>query len=659
MDFFQRQEKARRSTVRLVFYFVLGVGLMLVAVYAVISGVFRNAQFQKHGLEGLWDKQLFMVATFSTLAIIGFGSLYKIIELSDGGSVVATALGGEPVDRNTRDPDLRKLMNVVEEMSIASGVPMPEVYVMPDEKGINAFAAGTAPDNAVIGVTDGCVRLLKRDELQGVMAHEFSHILNGDMRLNMRLIGVVFGLLCIMIVGRTLLEAFFRGGSRRSRSGRKGNPLPIILVAAGLVAIGWLGALFGRLIQAAVSRQREYLADAAAVQFTRDPLGLAGALKKIGGLAYGSRLESAHAAEASHMFFSNGLRQSWLGLTATHPPLEDRIRILDPSFDGRYPVVVPVEERPVIERVYYERPPLVAAGPIPATPEIQALLGLKAAANLTTKPVRTEEVLQKFTAPTPRHLEFAANFKAGLPPRVLDACEDPLGASALVFGLLLSADPAQRASQLSIHSKHIEGPIFNELTRLDADLLAIDPSFKLPLALMALPGLRRMAPSQFMRFEQVLDDLVHSDEQIDLFEYALQKIVLRHLDPHYKPSRRVLTQYYALNRLLPECAVLLSALAHVGHHSPMEVQVAFQNGAAILASVGPMTLLPLAQCGLAEIDAALDKLNQAGLTQKRDILNACAHVVAADNVIQWREAELLRAIADALGCPVPPFISGV
>jgi Zn-dependent protease with chaperone function len=659
MDFFQHQEKARRSTVRLVFYFLLGVGLMLAAVYAVFAGVFRHAQFEKHGFEGLWDTQLFLWATLSTLAVIGFGSLYKTIELAQGGSVVANALGGVPVDPNTRDPDLRKLLNVVEEMSIASGVPMPEVYLMPEEKGINAFAAGTAPDNAVIGVTDGCVRHLKRDELQGVIAHEFSHILNGDMRLNLRLIGVVFGLLCIMLVGRILLDAFLRGGSRRSSGDKKGNPLPIILVAVGLVSIGWLGAWFGRLIQAAVSRQREYLADASAVQFTRNPLGLAGALKKIGGLAYGSKLDSAHAAEASHMFFSNGLRQSWLGLTATHPPLEERIRLLDPSFDGNYPAVIEEEEKTEIERVYRERPPLQAASPIAATPEIQALLGLQAAAGLATRPVRTEEVLQKFTTPTPRHLEFAANFKAGLPPRVLAACEDPLGASALVFGLLLGADPTQRAAQLSAHSKHIDGPAFNELTRLDADLAGIDPSFKLPLALLAMPALRRMSPSQFLRFEQALHDLVHADEEIDLFEYALQKIVLRHLEPQFKPARRVLTQYYALNRLLPECNVLLSALAHVGHESPQAIQAAFQNGAGRLPGGSALALLPLAQCGLAEIDAALDKLNQAGFAQKRTVLDACAHVVAADNAIQWREAELLRAIADALACPVPPFISGV
>src|SRR6059036_938142 len=328
MDFFQRQEKARRNTVRLVFYFVIGVGLMLVAVYAVFAGVFRHAQFEKHGVEGLWDTQLFLWATLSTLAIIGFGSLYKTIELAQGGSVVANSLGGVPVDPNTRDPDLRKLLNVVEEMSIASGVPMPEVYLMPEEKGINAFAAGTAPDNAVIAVTDGCVRLLKRDELQGVIGHEFSHILNGDMRLNLRLMGLIFGILCLAVIGRVLLQT-------RGRSSRDRNPLPVLGLA--LLLIGWIGVFFGRLIQAAVSRQREFLADASSVQFTRNPSGLSGALQKIGRWSFGSQIESPHADQASHMFFGNGVSEPLFGLMATHPRIADRIRAIDPSWDGKFP----------------------------------------------------------------------------------------------------------------------------------------------------------------------------------------------------------------------------------------------------------------------------------------------------------------------------------
>lgn len=660
MDFFTHQEKARRRTTRLVLLFMLGVAVMVVTLYLVFAGVFLRKQFELQGPPGLWNPELFAWISLGTLAIIGGASLYKTIELGQGGSVVASALGGEPVDPHTRDPDQRKLLNVIAEMSIASGVPMPAVYVMPGEKGINAFAAGTKPDNAVIGVTEGCIRHLNRDELQGVMAHEFSHILNGDMRLNIRLMGFIFGLICIMLIGRVLLEAFFRGGSRRSSSNkREGNPLPFILIAVALLVIGWLGSVFGRLIQAAVSRQREYLADASAVQFTRNPSGLSGALRKIGGLACGSKLESAHAGEASHLFFSNGLSESWFGLTATHPPLEERIRRLDPSFDGQFPVIIADEEKAQVARHYRERPPLPNAPPIAAPPPLRALIGLQAAAGLATKPVPAREAVRHFTAPTAQHLEFAANFQAGLPPSILTAAADPLGASALVFGLLLPSDPAARPAQLEAARALVGAPAYLELIRLDPDLAALDPSFKLPLALFALPALRLMAPVQFLAFEKTVADLVQADQQIDLFEFALQKIVLRHLEPQFKPARPVAAQYYAMNRLRAESEVILSALAHVGHQSPAEIQDAFRLGAAQLREGAPLALKPLGECSLSDIDEALDRLNLACLPVKKELLNACAHVVAADGVIQWREAELLRAIADTFDCPVPPFLMGV
>ncbi|MEY2407912.1 MAG: hypothetical protein QOF48_582 [Verrucomicrobiota bacterium] len=656
MDFFARQEKARRNTAWLVVYFVLGVALMLVTVNIVFAFAFRYHQFEKLGPPGLWNPSLCAWVSVSTLALILGGSLFKTIELAQGGSIVAGSLGGEPVDPHTRDPDFRKLLNVVEEMSIAAGVPRPELYVMRDEKGINAFAAGTAPDNAVIGVTEGCVRYLSRDELQGVIAHEFSHILNGDMRLNLRLMGIIFGIVCVMLLGRVLLEVFLRGGS--DRGGKKGSSFHLIIIAVALLVIGWLGAFFGKLIQAAVSRQREFLADASAVQFTRNPLGLAGALKKIGGFAYGSKLASPQAAAASHMFFGNGVGESWFGFTATHPPLEQRIRLLDPAWDGKFPTLLTDAAQ---ERSEYMEQLKAPSGhrPAAAPQPLRGLLGLQAAAGLAARPLTAAEAIRKFDAPTAQHLEYAAQFKAGLSPALVAACEEPLGATALIFGLLLSGDPAVRASQLVSLNRLLPGPVANEVRRLDTEVAALDPSFKLSLAMMALPGLRRMAASQYLLFEKAIADLVQADQQIDLFEFALQKIVLRRLEPQFKPPRKNATQYYALSRLLPECAILLSSLAHVGHQSPAEIQNAFRLGASQIPEGENLALMPLAQCGLADIDAALDKLNQASLPMKKIVLTGCAHVVAADGTIQWREAELLRAIADALDCPVPPFIAGV
>src|ERR1039458_7714733 len=339
MDFFERQDQARRNTKLLVVYFILGVAMLIVAVYAATLVIFTGVASSHHHRYDeqvqmvLWNPQLFLGAAIGTLAVIALGRGFKTLELAQGGSTVATMLGGRLVDPSTSDPDERKLRNVVEEMAIAAGVPVPQVYLLPQEKGINAFAAGHTTSDAVVAVTAGAVKLLTRDELQGVIGHEFSHILNGDMRLNLRLMGTIFGILCLAIIGRVLLQTARGGGRSRGQ-----NPLPLLGLL--LLVIGYIGVFFGRLTQAAVSRQREFLADASSVQFTRNPGGITGALKKIGGLGEtGSRLGHAHAEELSHMFFGNGVSEPFIGLLETHPPLAERIRVFDPNFDGKFPYV--------------------------------------------------------------------------------------------------------------------------------------------------------------------------------------------------------------------------------------------------------------------------------------------------------------------------------
>ncbi len=330
MDFFAHQDKARKHTKLLVVYFAIAVACMIVSIYLVslliFFGVGSSQQTDGPLPElALWDAKLFAYVVFGTLGVVVLGSAYKTIELGKGGSAVAESLGGRLLSSEPTDPDERKLRNVIEEMAIAAGVPVPKIYVLEDEKGINAFAAGHSSGDAAIGVTRGCMTSLSRDELQGIIGHEFSHILNGDMRLNLRVMGVVFGIVCLAVIGRVLLYS-------RGRSSKDKNPLMLLGIA--LIVIGAIGAFFGRLIQAAISRQREFLADASSVQFTRNPAGLSGALQKIGGV--GSQLESVHAGEASHMFFGNGLGTPFLGMLATHPPLDERIRAIDPSWDGKF-----------------------------------------------------------------------------------------------------------------------------------------------------------------------------------------------------------------------------------------------------------------------------------------------------------------------------------
>ena len=339
MDFFAQQEKTRKKTKWLVIYFILAVAAMIVAIYIASLLIFSGVQLHQHRFNDeqpqfdLWNPQIFLGVALGTIAVILIGSSYKTMALAAGGSAVSEMMGARLVSANTTDPDERKLLNVVEEMAIASGVPVPQVYVMDDENGINAFAAGHKPGDATVTVTRGCMKLLSRDELQGVIGHEFSHILNGDMRLNLRLMGTIFGILCLAIIGRILLQTARGGGRSRGQ-----NPLPILGLA--LLIIGYIGVFFGRLIQAAVSRQREFLADASSVQFTRNPNGITGALKKIGGLGEnGSRLAHARSEELSHMFFSNGISEAFIGLLETHPPLDERIRAFDPNFDGKFPYV--------------------------------------------------------------------------------------------------------------------------------------------------------------------------------------------------------------------------------------------------------------------------------------------------------------------------------
>ena len=621
MDFFERQDEARRHTKLLVFYFAAAVLSLVIVINVAVSLIFG-------GLAVGPKSELLLWITLATLAVIVTGSVFKTWQLASGGSVVAELLGGRLIDSNTSDTDERKLLNVVEEMSIASGVPVPQVYVMENEAGINAFAAGHFTSDAAISVTRGCMKLLSRDELQGVIAHEFSHILNGDMRLNLRLMGLVFGILCLTVIGRVLI---------RTR-GRK-NPLP--LVGLALIVVGWAGAFFGRLIQAAVSRQRELLADAAAVQFTRNPAGLGGALKKIGGLGYGSRIESPHAEEASHLFFANGVGNS---LFSTHPPLTGRIRALDPSFDGKFPHVT--EEASATPAA-----PVVSA--TAETPTVQA-----GVSRFVAPFVAEHAVVANIGQATTQHLAYAADLRHAIPPAIEAAARDPLAASGLVCALLLASDPSVHEKQFEVLASVTSEAMLNQTARIWPEVQVMPVQAKIPSVDLALPALRRLPPEQFQQFRAAIGALAASNDQDDLFAYMLQKIVARHLDTYFLPERSPVAQFYALHPLAHDCGVLLSATAYAGQEDVTEVAAAFAKGADDLNQAAHCTisLLPPDECDLSNMDAALDRLSQAVPQIKKNLLGACAQTVAADGVIQQGEAELLRAIADALDCPVPPFV---
>ncbi len=644
MDFFEGQDRARRNTKWLVLYFVAAVVCIVLGIYLVFAGIFLRGQFEKSGPEGFWHPQLFLGVTAGTCLVVLFGSLFKMAELRRGGPAVAEMLGGRRIPPNTDDLDERKLLNVVEEMALASGMAVPPVYLLPDEGGINAFAAGHSPSDAVIGVTRGCVKLLNRDELQGVIAHEFSHILNGDMRLNLRLMGVIFGILCLAVIGRVLLQSgtrrHYRLGARNS--GKGGNPLP--LIGLGLIVIGSIGVFFGRLIQAAVSRQREFLADAAAVQFTRNPEGISGALKKIGGLTQGSRLTTAHATEASHLFFGNAVRAGFTGLMATHPPLEERIKAIDPHFDGKFPAVslAASEARSPGISAFAAAPP-----PVPSTPK----------SRFTRPPVPVVASLRRVGAPQSVHLEAATAWRESLPALLLDALRDPGRAPMLVFALLLSRDEGLRTRQLAaLDDSGFERAV--ALTReLAAEVSSMPVTARLPLAELSVSALRELSPEHYAAFRSMTRRLIEADQQVDLFEYALEKCLDRHLAPTFEATPRTVVQYYSINPLLEDIGRVLSLLARVGHSTD---EAGSRSYAEAIGSLGAAaTNLPMtsaAQAGLQHADEALKKLAQATPIIKKQFLQAAALAVASDGELAAREAELLRAVADAVDCPIPPFV---
>jgi len=668
MDFFERQRQAKKKTGVLVFLFCVAVLLISLLNFLIIAAVIPLAGNKRNKGDfdffTLQDPMLALWVVLGTFVIICLAGLYRKSQLSGGGSSIASMMGGRLVNIASTDPDEQKLINVIEEMAIASSVPMPEVYVMDAEKGINAFAAGYTVDDAVIGVTDGCMRRLQRDELQGVVAHEFSHILNQDMRLNFRLIAVVFGLLVLAQLGRLMMRIGFDSSSRRSRSSSNegGGAALIGIVGLGIMASGGLGILMGNLIKSAVSRQREYLADSSAVQFTRNPEGLSGALKKIGALSSGSRLVSPHADEASHMFFGNGMRESWFSFTNTHPPLLERIQLLEPSFDGDFSEVK-FEERPspLVKPDASSRGPK-AAIPIPGMGDAlgqslpPVVMGLAAAGQARVEIASADAVSESVGNPTPQHIDFAASLLQSLSKPVREAAREPYDACALVFALLLEKrDESVQKKQLDQVEDLFGETMAKATLKLSGEVSQLDPRAKLPVAELAIGALRRMAREQFDYFTHLLETLAAADEQIDLFEFSLSKLVIRHLEPHFMKQRKKNARVYSLKRLGHECSILISALACTAGSDDEAVRKAQQAGAARLADATEVIPLAAAECGLNELDQALVTLAGAAPNLKRQLIQAAAAAVSADGYLQIQEAELLRAVADSLDCPMPPL----
>ena len=650
MDFFEHQDRARRNTAMLIVYFSFAVLMVVLSVYAAMLGIAVLAsKDSEQPIEFFaWHPQLFLGVSIVVTGLISLGSLYKIWSLGGHGENVALALGGVKIPANTRNLDERILLNVVEEMALASGTAVPPVYLMEGETGINAFAAGTTPQNAVIGITRGALSTLKREELQGVIAHEFSHILNGDMRLNLRLMGLLNGILLLALIGYWILRILGEVGFRSSRNndndkGTLGLVAAFAMVGGALVAIGYIGVFFANWIKAAVSRQREFLADASAVQFTRNPNGIGDALKRIGGWAKQSRLKSVHAAEASHMFFGEGIVSN---LFATHPALPVRIRRIDPTFSGEFH-----ETRQVV----HTESELIDPRSLSLARSSLTGVHQAAVAGADRHEQQPQEAVSHIGEPRPEHLVHAQHLVDELDPLLSEDVRDPLGAVSIIYAMLLAPSKSPvRAKQLVLLCKASNSLVVSEMNRISArvDQLAIEQ--RLPVACLALPALSQLSPSQANTFRNNVRNLIEADSKWTIFEFAIQRFITKRLVRRLTETKS--TYASTGGAILESFQIVLSMLAHLGSEASF-VESAFAAGAAKVPSMSQgLRMVGREQCTLKALDQALNVLEFARNKDKREMVSAFSACIAADGKVEVSELELLRVISDALGCPMPPVV---
>jgi len=634
LDFFAAQASARRRTALLVVLFATAWLATIAVVYLALAVVLSMAVTPTAPIDLRSPPLLLAVAGAVTAVTLAGAAWHGVRLAAGGGEAVARMLGGIRVDRSTERPDWKRLVNVVEEMAIAAGVPVPDVWVLDDEPGINAFAAGFTPDRSVVTVTRGALEALTRDELQGVVAHELSHVVNADTRLNLQLIALVGGLTALALVGRTLLR-----GTGRVRAGSRGKGAGGAIVAAGLVlwAAGSAGAFFARLIRLAVSREREYLADAAAVQFTRNPGGLTGALGKIA--AQGSRLLAPQAPEAAHLFFANGLASR---LLSTHPPVEERIRRIAPG--AAWAVARAARA--------------VASGSAAAAPSLAS--GLAAAqpgpgADADAPDLRgaADAAASEGAATSPHG--HAAVLLAALPAELVRASRDPAGARAVVCALLGGAEadaapltvprPGAPAAELAARA---------EARRLAVAASPLDRGARMALLELALPALDGLSPEQARALVADLATLAGADGRTTVFEWAVQRIVRRRLARPLGEARRAPgAGARRVEDVALECHEVLSILAWLGHRDPAGAQAALDAGVAVLGARPGWRPLPREKVGAARLESALERLDQASPAVKARLLAACEACARADGRILPAEAEVLRAVAASLGAPAP------
>lgn len=629
MNFFDAQDRAKRATRWLIIVYILATVLIVAGVTLIVAAtlmiVGENGQQANPSV-------LATIAAMAALLIIG-ATIYRTAQLSSGGGKVAADMGGTLISTDVTNPLRQRLRNVVEEMAIASGVPVPDVYVLEAEMGINAFAAGFTPGDAAIAVTRGTLETLNREELQGVIAHEFSHILNGDMRLNIRMMGVLFGIMVLGMMGRMML--------RGARHTRNKNAAAVLVLGIGLMLLGWIGVFAARLVKAAVSRQREFLADASAVQFTRETDGIANALKKIGGYGAHSYIKSVDPEEVSHMLFAGGTSRL-TSLFATHPPLVERIRALDPGFEESDYPQVNIESH--AQSRLQDADDGQAGGFMPAAPR---------AAQHTLRASISDAVGQ----PDPEQIAFAAEIRRTIPSELYDAAHSPERAWMLTLALTIDREVTHAHSQLRFITEQVGAERGELVRRFAAQVGQIGAEYRLPLLEIAFPALKKGPEQQREYFLDLVKRLIELDGVVDLYEYCFYRVLSSAFERASDPSGRHKGNRAGKKEIRQAAINLVMTVAHHGHTARDERVRAFRAGVAEFGKWASdadyedkkLETVPL-------LDRSLNVLKRMNTAGSKSLLQALAKTISHDGKVSAAEAELLRAICASLDCPLPPIL---
>jgi Zn-dependent protease with chaperone function len=656
MDFFAHQDRARRQTTVMVVLFVLSV-LAIVASINVTGAIIYIVLFSVP-LDSAWTAltavphSAYWITSAVVLGVIAWGTLTRLYELSGGGSAVAQMVGARWIRRDTADVAERRLLNVVEEMAIAAGITVPQVYIMEDEAGINAFAAGYSPNEAAITVTRATVEQLDRDELQGVIAHEFSHILNGDMRLNIRMIGVIAGIVMIGGIGRFMMRVGGGGadtvtisaGDRRRARG----DIRIFMVGLAIWLIGLIGVFFGNLIKAAISRQREFLADASAVQFTRNAEGIGGALVKIAQSS--SMVEQRYSEELSHMFFCSAVD----GLLATHPPIEQRIeRVMGPGAVALLAAKVRRQKRGdtaahvASGNALPEGASAMAGGAPSATAAMDEPIPW-VDPDAPSRPLQAATVIASAGKVSAADVDLARDMLSALPPSVREATGTPTGARNALCALLLAGD-ATREAQLRRIAAAWGPQDAGQCAALNNALAPLGSRARLPVFELCVPTLVPVPQPERDVLLAVLRDLANADGRVTLTEFVLLTLCHRHFATPMRGAPPV--RYRRLQDAAEPAALVLALVARTSRAEPAVL--------TRLLTELQLQAAPPAGLAIAAIESALVELNMLAPMAKPALIKACLELVLTDGRASIVEVELMRALCAALDTPLPPSLGTI